>query len=145
MVNNKPKLTTDDPDPTSAVRVIVVDEDRYGGAYSGHSYHAWVGAVPDDASGGDTVCDAFWTKNDVVFGGGSTPDEAVAALFEKLWGADGFYEQYCPTLIFNAASYKPTKSSLRYIGLESMTSSSYDHRLGLVYPKSAILYHQQWG
>jgi hypothetical protein len=145
MADNKPKLTTDDPDPISAVKVIVVDQDRYCGTYSNHKYHAWIGAVPDDASAGDSDCEVFWTENDVIFGGGPTPDEAIAALFQKLWGTNGFYPEYCPTLIFNSALYTPVKSDLRYIGLDSQGSSFYDRRIVEVYPKSAKLYREQWG
>lgn len=140
-----PQLTTDDPDPVHVQNIIFIDEDRYTGAYSGHRYTAWVGNIPDDASGGDSTCAEFWDTNKVIFGGGSTPDEAVADLFRKLWVPDGPYENYCPTLILYTGIYESNDPSTRAITLCSSRQNFYDERLRVVYPKASELFHKVWG
>lgn len=84
--HKKVLLVTDDPetDSMSIGDVIVIDEDRYRGAYSGHSFTAWVNRIPFNASGADVPCAEFWDNNTTIFGGGSNPDEAVKDLLRKL-------------------------------------------------------------
>jgi hypothetical protein len=140
-----PQLTTDDPDPMHVQNIIFIDEDRYNGAYSGHEYTAWVGGIPDDASGGDSTCYEFWDTNKVIFGGGNTPDEAVADLFKKLWVPGGPYENYCPTLILYTGIYDAFDPTTRAIVLCNRNRDSYDHRIPLVYPEASKLFHHVWG
>lgn len=80
------QLVTDDPDTALQLigDVIVVDEDRYIGSYSGYRFTAWINRVPFEASGGDTLCADFWMQNKTIFGGGQTPDDAVSDLINKL-------------------------------------------------------------
>ncbi len=77
-------LTTDDPDEDYQGNEIIVIDDVYEGKYSGHLYTAWVRDVPRGASDDPAETTSFWKNNKVIYGGGKTPDEAVAALFEKL-------------------------------------------------------------
>ncbi len=99
------EFTTDDIDGQMP-RFIWIDKDRYGGVYSGSAFTAWVYGipirmsdntppglnwsfgVPDDASGGQSVCEAFWTHRELptfpIYGGGSTPLEAAKDLLSKI-------------------------------------------------------------
>lgn len=66
------------------MKYITVDEDRYGGAYSGASYTAWIGDAPDDISEGDGICEEFWKNNiDYVYGTGGSPQNAILDLLGK--------------------------------------------------------------
>jgi hypothetical protein len=66
--------------------IIQIDEDRYGGAYSDHSYTAWRGVRPDGISDPDPTCEEFWKewKDKAVYGGGETPQEAYLDLVKKI-------------------------------------------------------------
>lgn len=79
------KATDDESDSLHLMNAIVVQEDRYSGTYSQYAFTAWVNVVPDDTSGGDPTCKSFWKNNNILFGGGGTPDDAVANLLTKLY------------------------------------------------------------
>lgn len=67
------------------MELIQIDEDRYNGAYSDHTYTAWMGARPDGISDPDPTCQAFWDKwkDKAIYGGGETPQEAYLDLVKK--------------------------------------------------------------
>ena len=65
--------------------LVVVDDDRYSGAYSRAEYTAWWGIPPDDIDAGDPTCDEFWYKNpEVLCGKGNTAQEAFRDLAAKI-------------------------------------------------------------
>lgn len=65
--------------------LVVIDDDRYDGAYSHAPYTAWWGIPPDDIDSGDTDCDIFWHENpDVLCGKGLSPQEALKDLIAKI-------------------------------------------------------------
>jgi hypothetical protein len=98
------KATDDQSESLHLMNAIVVQEDRYGGCYSNHSFTAWVNVVPDDASAGDPTCEAFWKNNKILFGGGGTPDDAVADLLTKLY-VDNVQTEYLGNPVNQGAAY----------------------------------------
>ena len=75
--------------------LVEIDQDRYRGCYSGHSYTAWRGVRPEDIDGGDPDCQTFWEEEapKLTYGGGETPQEAFRDLIEKLISQGcGIYE-----------------------------------------------------
>jgi hypothetical protein len=65
------------------MRYITIDDDRYGGAYSGAPYTAWDGDAPDDIDAGDVTCQLFWESSRRVYGKGNSPQEALIDLVRK--------------------------------------------------------------
>lgn len=64
--------------------LVVVDHDRYGGAYSGSEYTAWLGAPPEAIDDGDGTCERFWARfSPPVFGRGQTARIAYDDLKAK--------------------------------------------------------------
>lgn len=69
---------------------LTVEEDRYGGIYSGGAYTAWPRRpedVPTATSGDGEVCDLFWMwarENNIMVGLGDTREEAIRDLKMKL-------------------------------------------------------------
>ena len=74
-------------------RLIEIDDDRYGGCYSGAPYTAWPGVRPDDIDAGDGTCEDFWKEHaNALHGRGATPQAAFRDLIEKIgdqWWAEG--------------------------------------------------------
>ena len=67
------------------LQLVVIDDDRYSGAYSNASYTAWRGGKPDDIDAGDTTCEEFWKKyRNCLHGRGNTPQEAFRDLLVKV-------------------------------------------------------------
>lgn len=65
-------------------QLVVIDDDRYSGAYSGAAYTAWRGGKPDDIDAGDVTCEEFWRKyGTVMHGRGDTPQAAFLDLKTK--------------------------------------------------------------
>lgn len=64
---------------------ILIDRDRYCGAYSGYPYTAWVDEIPFEVDAGDSTCEEFW-DNPVnwMCGFGNTPAEAASDIVKKL-------------------------------------------------------------
>jgi hypothetical protein len=73
--------------------LVVVEEDRYTGAYSGALFTAWWGIPPDDIDAGDMECGEFWrTHKDVLCGMGNTPQAAFQDLAKKVDAAGWLFE-----------------------------------------------------
>lgn len=134
-----PRLTTDDPNHNHRINPIIIDEDRYGGSYSGHGFTAWFGAVPDDIDAGDSECHGFWITNNIVFGGGNTPDEAVADLLKKILEDHKYDPTPYPQVIYNTSEYTDFDQSTIFVGCVK------DPRFATVYPKSHAIYKKHWG
>lgn len=135
----QPRLTTDDPNHNHQLKPIFIDEDRYSGAYSGHCFTAWFGAVPDDIDAGDTGCQTFWRNNDIVFGGGDTSDKAVADLLEKILEQYDYKPTPYPNVIYNTSEYTGFDITTVFVGCVQ------DPRFQTVYPKSYEIYKRHWG
>lgn len=78
---NRYHLIAGAPYPTTVTRA------RYGGTYSGASWHAWPlepQQVPLDATGSDVACATFWDDYSEPVGLGNTPNEAVEDLTQQL-------------------------------------------------------------
>lgn len=84
---------------------IVVDDDRYSGAYSNARHTAWIGPPPEDIGGDDLSCSLFWedqmAQPDDPFGRGETETDAILELltvnnlrledFNRIWRTDCGY------------------------------------------------------
>lgn len=86
-----------EPHEMSLYRSIDIDEDRYGGAYSGAEFTAWPGTRPSDLDAGDETCEAFWRDHsNALHGRGDTAQAAYLDLMNKMsaepycWMVDGF-------------------------------------------------------
>jgi hypothetical protein len=72
-------------EPRPYTALVVVDEDRYSGAYSHAGFTAWWGIPPNYIDAGDPTCAEFWSENpDVLCGKGSTAQEAFSDLAKKI-------------------------------------------------------------
>lgn len=83
------------------VRLVMIDNDRYGGAYSGAAFTAWPGVRPSDIDAGDGTCEEFWRAFDNkefwqnICGRGDTPQAALKDL-RKIWEAAGWeFDDVC--------------------------------------------------
>lgn len=124
----------EDSHPHLTINAIIINEDRYSGSYSGHTYTAWLGLVPDDVDAGDSTCEDFWKNNKVLFGGGATPDKAVVALIKKLNENNVPFHIAMPNVIWQAGE------NAREIGSKVFTSVNHPYvELGEVYPKTKEL------
>lgn len=85
-IRSTDQLTTDDPDTydENCADVLIIDEDRYGGSYSGYKFTVWINKIPDGISADDVTCCEYWSTNTTLFGGGETPDDACLDLINKL-------------------------------------------------------------
>ena len=135
----QPRLKTDDPNRNHQINAIIIDEDRYGGCYSGHKFTAWFKAAPDDIDAGDVMCNEFWATNDVAFGGGDAPDEAVADLLEKILEQYDYKPTPYPNVIYNTSKYTGFDITTVFVGCVQ------DPRFQTVYPKSYEIYKRHWG
>lgn len=66
---------------------VTIIATRYTGAYEGGPWAAFncdPGDIPDDATGDDTDAFTWWRSPSVPVGVGATPDEALAALIERM-------------------------------------------------------------
>ena len=66
---------------------ITIVKDRFGGTYSGGAYTAWhlnPWEIPSDLSAGDLSCCDFLAHSRLIYGKGSTPDEAERDLMDKI-------------------------------------------------------------
>ncbi len=72
--------------PEPLTTLVTIDNDRYGGAYSGARYTAWNGFAPEDIDAGDGTCEHFWTSNSRICGKGDSPKEAFVDLRRQLCG-----------------------------------------------------------
>ncbi len=135
----KPQLTTGDSNHNHRINAIIIDEDRYGGVYSGYGFTAWFGAVPDDVDAGDTTCVQFWDTNNIVFGGGNSPDEAVADLLKKILEDHDYDPTPYPHVIYNTSEYTQFDESTTFVGCVK------DPRFATVYPNSHAIYKKHWG
>lgn len=80
-----------DINPDVVYWLVSIDDDRYGGCYSGHRFTAWPGLRPDDIDAGDGTCEDFWKKHGAtaLYGGGTTAKEALHDLLKKIsWDTD---------------------------------------------------------
>jgi hypothetical protein len=75
---------------------LSIESDRYSGAYSGSKFTAWVGDTPDAVYDEDIKCITFLQHTNILYGKGSTPQEALYQLLELL---NQPIEQY-QTIIF---------------------------------------------
>lgn len=65
--------------------LVQIDEDRYGGCYSGAAFTAWPGVAPLDIGCVDGDCEAFWGLHaDALHGKGSTPQQAFRDLLSRI-------------------------------------------------------------
>lgn len=134
-----PRLTTTDPNYNHQIDAIIIDEDRYGGSYSGFMFTAWYCGVPDDIDAGDGTCEEFWKNNDIVFGGGSTPDQAVADLLTKILLTHRYDPDPYPKVIYNTSHYAKFDHTTVFVGCVK------DSRFATVYPKSHAIFKKHWG
>lgn len=142
------KLITDNPDSYHTKKAIMIDQDRYDGCYSGFSFTAWYNEIPVDISAGDYECENYWKNNNVIYGGGSTPDEAVADLFKKFYQKTtkselevngkieiGYYPQV--EIIWNTSEYNARcPVDQRVIWIRE------DPRFKKLYPKAEAIFNQ---
>lgn len=128
---------------TRPFTLVLIDEDRYGGAYSNHSFTAWLNTVPDQIDAGDSGCEEFWKENDVVFGGGSTPDDAVADLMDKLYNK---LELKDP--VYNT-EWTPCVEAVFLIGALShgdvAVAVKQKEVFKILFPKSYAIHQATWG
>lgn len=143
------KLITDDPDPQHVKQAVIIDEDRYGGSYSGFVFTAWFNEVPDDVSGSDSVCHNYWFSNNVVFGGGNTPDDAAADLLKKLYQDNIQLERDGKTVVGYTVYVETIWNTSQYSGRcpveQRVIWTKEDRRFEELYPKTAIIFRQCWG
>jgi hypothetical protein len=71
-----------------ATRPLFVNADRYGGAYSGAMFTAWIGKPPKEIKGDDVKCLEFWqhasgSLGKRLHGKGKTSEEAIKDLATK--------------------------------------------------------------
>ena len=65
----------------SDIYPLVIVKDRYNGTYSGGKWTAWnLNYVPSKADADDIECADFFSKNNIVYGRGETPEEAIEDL-----------------------------------------------------------------
>jgi hypothetical protein len=64
---------------------IFVDSDRYGGAYSGGAFTAWIGNPPEAIDAGDGTCAEFWATipDDLHRGVGVSVEAAILDLLAR--------------------------------------------------------------
>ena len=75
-------------------QLVVIDDDRYSGCYSGAAYTAWRGGKPDAIDAGDNECDEFWHKyEDCMHGRGNTPQAAFLDLKAKFEATGYLFEE----------------------------------------------------
>lgn len=120
MANTQPNqfiIDEEEADYEHRLNAILIDEDRYHGAYSHHGYTAWLNRIPSDISAGDTTCGEFWRQNTLIFGGGNTPDEAAADLIEKIGGTDFELGAYLPKFIYNTGVFTKIAEDKRFIAI----------------------------
>lgn len=66
---------------------LTVIKDRYRGTYSGGKYLAFnldFNEIPEDVIGSDVPCRQFFYETDLVYGKGSTVDEAIKDLCRQI-------------------------------------------------------------
>lgn len=65
----------------SDIYPLVIVKDRYNGTYSGGKWTAWnLGYVPSKVDADDIECADFFSKPNLIFGRGETPQEAIDDL-----------------------------------------------------------------
>ena len=68
--------------------LFIINRDRYSGAFSHYEYTAWVNQTPDGIEAWADYCSDLWKRirkeENLLYGGGTTPDGDLADLFEKL-------------------------------------------------------------
>lgn len=143
------KATDDESDSLHLMNAIVVQEDRYSGTYSQYAFTAWVNVVPDDTSGGDPTCKSFWKNNNILFGGGGTPDDAVANLLTKLY-VDKVQTEYLGDSVGEGATYfNSVWNTSEYEAVprhdEEFIGTIKDPRFKALYPKSYEIFKAMWG
>lgn len=70
----------------SGISPLTIVQDRYNGVYSGGKYTAWnleYNEIPPEPCGDDVTAMNFW-RDDSMVGRGSTPDEAVDDLRQRM-------------------------------------------------------------
>lgn len=71
----------------SDIYPLTIIKDRYMGTYSGGKYLAFnldFDEIPEDVIGSDVPCRQFFYETDLVYGKGSTVDEAIKDLARQI-------------------------------------------------------------
>lgn len=99
-----------DINPDGVFRQVDIDDDRYGGCYSGSAFTAWPGVRPHDIDAGDSTCEEFWNLHrDALHGEGSTPQSAFLDLTAKIDAAN-LWDSFAIKVVFDGDSAMLTGS-----------------------------------